>query len=511
MKTFAAAAAGILLTLLTGACAPPPPSSDTVSTAQGKVRGVVQDRTRSFTGIPYAQPPTDERRWKPPQPLAPGQGVFDATRPARACPQLASDTAGLDSTDEDCLQLNVTTMSQDGKARPVLVWLHGGGGTNGAGGIFDPRRMVQENDVVVVTVNYRLGIFGNFGFPGLPDGGTFGLQDQQAALRWVKDNVAAFGGDPGQVMLFGESYGALSTTAQLVSPKSRGLFQRAGLQSDLALHNYPAGTIAPEAPALPSIWAAQPEVEALGAAVAEQSGCKDIACLRRLPVTDLLPSGPMFTRFAYGNSVLPEDPVQALREGRFAKVPVISGGTRDEHRLYTAAFYELAGRPVTAKKYRQLLRVAFGKRADAVAAAYAGPKPALAWSSVVTDRVWAQALHEQNQLLARHTRVWAYEFADPDAPAVIPFPDDFPPGAHHSSEVFYQFDETGSESRLSRPQKELASQMNRYWTSFARTGDPNAPGLPVWEPYRTVLALAPDQIAATNYPAEHKLDFWRAP
>jgi para-nitrobenzyl esterase len=497
----------------------PSEAADVVRTSGGAVRGAVDRDVRTFQGIPYAAPPVGALRWAAPRPPERWSGTRDATRPGAVCPQAASPIADLAGTGEGCLFLNVTAPRAGGARRPVMVWLHGGGGTNGAGSVFDPRRLVADNDVVVVTVNYRLGIFGNFAMPGLAGGGTFGLQDQQAALRWVRDNAAGFGGDPSSVTLFGESYGALSTTAQLVSPSARRLFHRAVLQSDLALHDYPAGAIAPGAPAVPSIWVSQVEAEAVGTAVAGGLGCADVSCMRRQPVEALLPSGQAFTRFAYGNAVLPEDPVAALRAGRFADVPVLSGGTRDEHRLYTATFYDLAGQPVTAASYRQLLRSAFGPRAERVAAAYPASayagSPGLAWSRVVTDRVWATALAEENRLLAAHTPVWAYEFADERAPGVIPFPPGFPPGAHHSSEVFYQFDAAGSgefggtSAALDHGQRDLAATMNRYWATFARNGDPNARGLPRWDAYGSVLALAPGDIGPVDHAAEHRLAFWR--
>jgi para-nitrobenzyl esterase len=524
MSIFRPISVTVTALLVVTACAavpgerPPPLTSDTVRTTSGTFRGTVDSEVRSFAGIPYAAPPVGDRRWAPPQAAARRPGILDATRPGPACPQTASSVAEVSSTDEDCLRVNVTTPRRGG-GHPVMVWLHGGAGTNGAGHLFDPRRMVRDNDVVVVTVNYRLGVFGNFGMRGLPGGGTFGLQDQQAALRWVRDNATGFGGDPATVTLFGESYGALSTTAQLVSPSARGLFHRAALQSDLALHDYPAGTLAPQAPAVPSLWISRPELEALGIEVAQRLGCSDVSCLRRLPVSALLPSGQVFTRFAFGTEVLPEEPAVALRAGRFAQVPILSGGTRDEHRLYTAIFYELAGEPVTAARYLDLLRGAFGSRAPQVAKAYPTEKfgsPALAWSRIVTDRVWAKALDEENRLLAAHTPVWAYEFADPEAPGVIPFPPGFPPGAHHSSEVFYQFDVTGSEDfhgaaePLTTPQRTLASTMNRYWAAFARSGDPNLHGLARWAPFGTVLALAPEHIAPVDYAGEHNVAFWRS-
>lgn len=249
------AAAGIALAACTAApaaTAERPP--DTVVTQSGPVRGTVGD-VRTFAGIPYAAPPVGDLRWAAPEPAARWRAPRDATKPGSACPQTASSVADVSSDDEDCLTLNVTTPASAGRERPVMVWLHGGSGTNGAGSVFDPHRLVAANDVVVVTVNYRLGIFGNFGLPGLEGSGSFGLQDQQAALRWVRANAAAFGGDPANVTLFGESYGALSTTAQLVSPGGQGLFDKAILQSDLSLHDYPAGTISPGSPALPSLWA----------------------------------------------------------------------------------------------------------------------------------------------------------------------------------------------------------------------------------------------------------------
>ena len=512
---------------------PTGPSSRTqtsapVRTVSGPVVGRSTSTFRTFEGIPYAAPPVGALRWAAPVAPTPWTTVFQATAPGPACPQTASTVADVSSENEDCLRLNVTAPASaaQGDRLPVMVWVHGGGGTNGSGASFDPHRLVVDNDVVVVTVNYRLGIFGAFGYPGLVGSGGFGLQDQQAALRWVHANIAAFGGNPGLVTLFGESYGALSTTAQLTSPGSAGLFQRAAIQSDLTLHDYPAGAIAPKAPALPSLWLSQREVTAVGTAIGPQLGCADrrtaLQCLRGLPAKALLTLSAAFTRFAYGNSVLPESPPDALRAGRFHRIPVLTGGTRDEHRLYTAAFYDLAGSPLTAATYRALLRAAFGADASGIGARYpvtGSVSPGVAWSSVITDRVWAKAAHEEIELLAAHVPTFAYEFADENAPPVIPFPPDFPPGAHHSSEVFYQFDESGhpdfarTTGSYTAEQRTLAGQMNTYWATFARVGDPNGPGLPIWNRYAgdgRVLALAPGAggIAPVDVVTEHALDFW---
>jgi para-nitrobenzyl esterase len=328
------------------------PADGTVWTDAGPVRGTVTGRYRLFQGIPYAAPPKGALRWAPPQPVRPWSKLRDATTPGSMCPQQPSSYADVASLEEDCLFLNVTTphSATPARPRPVLVWIHGDGAI-GAGSFFDGRPLALAGDVVVVTINYRLGIFGTFGYPGLADSGTFGLQDQQAALRWVQRNAAAFGGDPGNVTLFGESYGGLSTSAHLVAPSSGGLFQRAIIQSGFALMDLPAGAMFPGVPAIDWFgWTSAAEVAALGAAVAPQLGCADpataLACLRRVPVKDLLAHAQGFQAYAFGNRILPEVPARALQAGRFHRVPVVSGATRDEHRLFVGLFRILRGRTV---------------------------------------------------------------------------------------------------------------------------------------------------------------------
>lgn len=195
------------------ACAAPVRQAGAVViTDTGPVLGAIAEGYRLFQGIPYAAPPVGELRWAPPQPVVPWSAPRDGTKPGNVCAQLPSPAADITSEQEDCLYLNVTAPDAPAPL-PVMVWIHGGTGANGAGSYFDPHRLALGGDVVVVTLNYRLGIFGAFGYPGLDGSGTFGLADQQAALRWVQRNIAAFGGDPGNVTLFGESYGALATTA----------------------------------------------------------------------------------------------------------------------------------------------------------------------------------------------------------------------------------------------------------------------------------------------------------
>jgi para-nitrobenzyl esterase len=499
-------------------------SNPVVPTDAGPVRGTTHADHRSFQAIPYAAPPVGDLRWRSPRRPVPWVEPRDATKPGAACPQVAIAVAEVGSREEDCLSLNVFVprSAVPGSLHPVMVWIHGGGGANGAGSFFDPRRLTVDGDVVVVTVNYRLGIFGAFGLAGLEGSGGFGLEDQQAALRWVQRNIAAFGGDLENVTLFGESYGALATSAQLTSPAA-GLFHRAAIQSGLALIDFPPNTLLPGQPALPSMWLPPPEIEELGAFVATELGCTDggnaLACLRALPVEDLLLHSSLFTRYAFGSDVLPEDPVAALRAGRFHPVPLISGATRDEARLFVATFYDLAGQAVTPEGYPALLAEAFGPAAERVAARYplaAYESPSLAWAAVITDRVWALRTMEQNRSLADHVPTYAYEFADQSAPPIVPFPPGFPPGAYHSAEVAYQFDLESGGAPFSPEQRSLAEQMNRYWARFAATGDPNGDDLPRWERFDNaasvphVQALAPgrDGIRPVDYASRHQLDFW---
>ncbi|MGH8882562.1 MAG: carboxylesterase family protein, partial [Stackebrandtia sp.] len=376
-------------------------------------------------------------------------GIADATQPGSPAPQLAQSFADVTSVDEDCLTLDIAVPRTPSTKRPVLVWLHGGGGTNASAGDFDPQRLAITGDVVVVAPNFRLGVLGCFGYPGLTDGGGFGLRDQQAALRWVWREIARFGGDPSNVTLVGESYGALMIAAQLVSPASKGLFHRAILQSPFTVWgSTPAHTFIPGVPELPPRWSSSSELEQLGAATAAEHGWvtpdmdteSALAQLRRVPVADLLQASGGFIRPAFGGATLPESPAEALRAGRFHRVPVLLGTTRDEARFFVGLFGDLVGDPVTAERYPRLLAEAFGDAADKVVTRYPidrFPSPSLAWAQIATDRAWARPAWELGQALAAHTDTWFYEFADRDAPPLIPIPG-FPTGAQHSSALVYQ-------------------------------------------------------------------------
>ncbi|WP_433268016.1 carboxylesterase/lipase family protein [Actinosynnema sp. CS-041913] len=468
---------------------------DTVRIDTGRVRGVVKGDHVLFQGIPYAAPPKGELRWSAPQRPASWAGVRDATRPGNPCPQVGSSYSDTKATDEDCLVLNVVTPKTKSAPKPVMVWLHGDGAV-GAGHFFDGSRLAAQGDVVVVTLNYRLGVFGGFGLPGLAGSGTFGLQDQRAALEWVRRNAEAFGGDPGNVTLFGVSYGATSVAAHLVSPPSHGLFHRAVMHSGFALVDLPAESWYPGLGALPWLgWRERTEVEGSGRAVAAELGCADLACLRALPAERLLDHPQVMNIFQpFGYDELPPD---LLAAGRFARVPVLAGATKDEHRNIVDIFRG----EVTADGYPRLLAAAFGDRAAEVAAEYPladFATPNLAWAQVLTDRVWARATFRQHQLLSAHTTTYAFEFADPGATEQ---------GATHSSDIDYLFPSDGRRSPLS-------DQLIGYWTNFARSGDPNGDPngtvLPRWPTFHEghVQSLAPDAIGNVDYATTHRLAFW---
>ncbi|MDA3646558.1 carboxylesterase family protein [Saccharopolyspora indica] len=513
-KTFAVLiAAGLTAGL--AACGPQQPDDPVVLTDSGPVRGAATEQIRSFSGIPYAAPPTGSLRWAPPQPVQPWEAPRDATRRGNACPQVGVEI-GEPSTTEDCLYLNVTAPRQTAdRPLPVMVYLHGGSFVDGVAHRYDPTPLVTRGDVIVVTVNYRLGIFGFLSHPALDaagPSGDYGLQDQQAALRWVQRNARAFGGDPGNVTLFGESGGGFSVCDNLVSPGSAGLFHRAIVQSaPCAAQWSPETTSAPR----PRAIAAQQ-----GIGLATRAGCADEAtaadCLRRKPVPELLEaaSGENFSP-ALGGTALPTDPATALESGRFARVPVLHGINRDEERFMTMGAELMNGRPLSFEQYRAEVAQLFPDHAEAVIGEYGcydDSCASLARSAAITDHRWAKASLDTGTALARWTPTYSYEFAAQDAPwhEGVPKPP-YPVGAYHTAELPYLFNADWAEP-LDQAQQELADQMIGYWTRFAATGDPNGDGAARWD-RNAVLALEsgrPGGIAARDFAAEHHYEFWTA-
>lgn len=290
-------------------------STDEIQVEQGRLHGVTEGAVRRFTGVPFAAPPVGDLRWAPPAPPASWSGVREATKPANICEQPSEGLRPGQKPSEDCLYLNVTMPSKpSAKPRPVLVFLHGGGFVGGSGGETDPRRMAERGDLIVVTPNYRLGVFGGFTHPALGRAGSFFLQDQQAALAWVKANAAALGGDAGNVTLAGQSAGAMSVCSQLASPSAAGLFHKAIIASGSCVTNHPAGALSPELPTV-STWKSREEIDGISQSIATGLGCTDpktaLACLRAVPPEKLVPTSAAFTFVPFDTDVLPRTPARA--------------------------------------------------------------------------------------------------------------------------------------------------------------------------------------------------------
>ncbi|MEU9191583.1 carboxylesterase/lipase family protein [Streptomyces hundungensis] len=494
-----------LAPLGSGTAAPSP--SAVVHTGAGAVRGSVHEGYRLFQGIPYAAPPVGALRWAPPRPAAPWRGVRDATRPGPACAQAAGEVPG-GSTSEDCLYLNVTAPldATAGRPRPVIVWLHGGGFTSGAGNSYDAHRMAVEGDEVVVSVNYRLGALGYLAHAGLPGSGTFGLADQQAALRYVRDTIGAFGGDARKVTLAGQSAGSYAVCAQLASPSAAGLFQRAIMQSG-ACTGGPARPFAPYAVA-PSV------ARAAGSKLVDAVGCAGagdvLGCLRRVPVPRLLAAQGADAQPSYGTPLLPLDPAEAVASGRVARVPVLMGANHDEGTIWAAGLMT-AGISVTPANWPDMAGefVPDPARADDVVRAYPvrGADGGPVFGAVIGDAEYACPALRTGSLLAAHQTVWRYEFADPAPPRPTPTPPPFPLGATHTTELPYLFDLGGRPRDMTEGQHRLADVMIGYWTRFARFGDPNGGGAPHWSRSQ-VQGLAPDRTGPVRPGGAHHCAMW---
>jgi para-nitrobenzyl esterase len=479
-----------------------------VSTADGAVRGKTVAATDEFLGIPYAAPPVGALRWQPPQPPKAWPGVRAATSFGPHCPQ-PSSSFGVASMSEDCLYLNVFIPAGANKVHnlPVMVWVHGGSLRTGAGDEYNPTGLVGHG-VIVVTINYRLGALGFLADsalasrPGGPSG-NYGLMDQQAALRWVQRNIRDFGGNPGNVTLFGESAGGLSTLSQLVSPGARGLFQRAIVES--GSYN----------PAQQSLTTA----EAAGQAFATKAGCASntASCLRSLPVSTVLADeDPVGYTPDVDGVVLKQSIKTALASGQFNHVPVMIGTNHDEYRLFVA-IYALLGVKVTAANYQGMIASTLSVPAAAAAAIAARyplshfSSPAVALGAVGTDAIFACPALSQGESLARYVPTYAYEFNDENAPELFLPPVGFPYGAAHASELQYLFSQTAvpHPADLTAAQQQLAEAMKQDWTNMAKTGVPAAGWPRFGSASQRMLSLVPPRPRVeTNFSAQHQCGFW---
>jgi para-nitrobenzyl esterase len=452
--------------------------------ADGDVQGAGNGQARQFLGIPFAAPPVGALRWRPPAPAVPWQGVLPATTFGHSCPQLAS-LQGPASNVEDCLFLNVFTPAVDDARRPVMVWIHGGAFVIGAGSqsLYDGAPLARRGNVVIVTINYRLGLFGYLRHG--PGTGNEGLLDQIAALEWVRTEIAAFGGDPDNVTIFGESAGAMSVATLLGTPRARGLFHRAIAQSGAA-----------------NVTLSRERAEAIAGQVVSALGLPagDGAALATLPAARLLEvQRDVFDRAFRGRDglafapvvdgdVVPTELLPAVANGASHDVPLLIGTTLEEMKLFSimdpvarsmddaTLLARLAdrvpGRGDEAVRVYRAARVARG----------ADTSPAELWCAIESDRFFRAPAMRLALAQRAHAPAFAYLF-DWRSPLL-----NGAFGSCHALElpfVFGTFDRgpiamfagSGAEAET------LAERMQDAWLAFAHRGDPSTPALGPWPVY----------------------------
>lgn len=483
----------------------------------GEIQGSLQadGQVAVFKGIPYAAPPVGELRWRPPQPATPWEGTRDATRFQSICPQgqgndffgrmidgqgmgwfrriLFKLVVGLSSEEaqsEDCLYVNVRTANLGGAEKhPVMVWIHGGDHQRGSGSIdFYQSDSLTLRGVVLVTLNYRLGLIGYFAHPALSAesehdvSGNYGTLDQVAALHWVRKNIAAFGGDPSNVTVFGESAGGESVAHMMTSPLARGLLHRAIMQSasnsESLIHlerpvmHFMSAEAAGEVFAKKVVQDTEDPIEGLRAMSPDEL----YSALRRLPE---------YQRYSYpviDGFVLRKSAIETFLDGDQAPVPLLVGSNSDEgsilYDLGDEALYGSSPGPESEEGYAQYLRDALGADAEKILELYPVNE-----SATVLEA--AAAVYGDSKFGAR-ARFYAKQMADLGQPAYLYFFARVPPsprqsvGAFHAAEIVFVFGKSVPLFPMDEQDQALTQAMGDYWTQFAKTGDPNLEGLPQW-------------------------------
>ena len=456
-----------------------------VTVASGALSGLASrdGLVRSFKGIPYAAPPVGALRWRPPQPAAAWQGTREANRFAPICPQPSPIPGSFyqreffqvaEAQSEDCLYLNVWTAAPPGaELRAVMVFFHSGGNSiwSGSMAVYDGTHLARKG-AVVVTLNFRLGAFAFLAHPELdaesPNhvSGNYGLLDQQAALRWVKANVAAFGGDPERITIFGQSAGASDVGYAMASPLAKGLFRRAIIESSAMF-----GTAGPVAKLA--------SVEEGGKKLVTELGAPSIAALRDMPAAQIVSLvGRKFAAYglqpAIDGWVLPRSLPDAIATEQQNGTELLVGSTANEGTQGMP--------PTTPEALRTTIKQWFGTQAEPIAALYTGTDPEaaiVAQDQLQSDYLAAQARVTAALLTQRGHPAWVYSFNRP-----APGSDPVKVGAFHCAELVYVF---GTQNTVDRPWEEidrrLSDVMSSYWVRFAATGNPNGPNLPEWPAY----------------------------
>jgi para-nitrobenzyl esterase len=510
------------------------PVIEFVRSEAGFISGQSDGQIDKFLGVPYAAPPTGDLRWKAPQPAPGWSGIRDATALANECTQLQNSKGGqVVAGSEDCLYLNVYRPANTRRSQllPVLVFVHGGLNHRDSGKDYDPTKMVSKTGIIVVTVDYRLNVFGFLALPSLDSeagnssSGNYGLLDQQAALRWVHQNILGFGGDPTNVTLAGESAGAIDTCANLTSPGAAGLFSKVIMES----------TYCPAAP--------HEEALSTSAPVAMAAGCPDAqsaaSCLRGKAAADVLqaatPLNPIVggvtaipgksTGFNaspnFGNDVLPMKPSDALASGHWNWATILLGSNHDEAALFVApAMIGKVKLPLSVDGYKAIVASQYRSFAPAVLNEYnldQFKNPFIAYADEATDdSPFGCAVTQLSQTLSASAPVYRYEFDDAGAPTpggnAVGIPAGFSLGAYHGSELQYLFKMTQLPGPQTPAQQQLSDQMIQYWTNFVKTGNPNGSG-PEWPLYNAytsqILSLRPEgSVVINNFDADHHCAFW---
>ena len=469
----------------------------------GKISGITtghDPEIRVFKGIPYAAPPVGDLRWRPPQAVKPWKDILQCDTFGPVCPQPGGRTrltqTTFDNISEDCLYLNVWTKAGNNQARlPVMVWIHGGGNISGAASLpyYDGEALARQG-VVLVSINYRLGPFGFFAHPllskesGKGVSGNYGLLDQIAALKWVQKNIQAFGGDPKQVTIFGESAGALDVCCLMASPLAKGLFHRAIAESGHAFG---------KTQHLKESWYGQESMEKQGEQIAKDLGVAEaadpLAALRSLSADKILevtkPTLGIGSETGQGNRfrpvtdgwVIPDDINTIFEQGRQNDVPLITGTNANEGIVF------MLNTPIkTVEQYRAAIKSVYGRFADEVLALYPVSEPSEI-RKAMSDRLGDQGFIAGARYFVRamgkvKSKAYLYHFTmKPQGPLGETL------GAFHGSEIPYVFDNL--DKGVSPPdekRRSLAKLISGYWVQFAKTGDPNRKGTPFWPAYQTV-------------------------
>lgn len=513
MKTKTVMSFLILAALFTG-CRSEKLSEATVRLDDGIVQGTVEEGIAVFRGIPFAAPPVGELRWKAPQPVEPWEGVLKADKYAPLPVQVKTPWMGDTEMSEDCLFLNVWTPARSSREKlPVMVWIYGGGFSNGgtASPLYNGDN-IAKNGVIMVSVAYRVGALGFLAHPELSAesangvSGNYGLLDQIAGLKWVQENIEAFGGDPARVTIFGESAGAISVSMLCASPLAKGLFSGAISQS--------GGSFAPvrDSRGMGEYMATLRGAEQQGLEFAERMGAQDLQALRTVPydrwLDDPLSQMGGFWPNADGY-VIAGDQYELYQDGNYNDVNVIIGTNSDEGSMFV--------QPMEPQQYADMIEARFGPLASRALELYPGGDQLEVYHSLSdifreATFAWPSYAWARLQTTTGSSRVYTYYFDQFRAEPLFP---DGPvaKGAAHASDMAYVFGhlDLNPAVQATEEEKALSDLMIRYWTNFAKSGDPNGEGLPEWplfsEGEETVLWFRGAEPVTIAVPNLEKLEF----